>query len=288
MFKTRKLLTLKKNPSIGIRREDKNVWERRTPLTPRHVRSLVQDGVNVFVQPSQIRCFPDKEYVKNGAKLSETLEETDTIFAVKEIPPPSLLPNKTYVFFSHTIKAQPKNMEMLETILNKNIRLLDYERITDENNKRLVRSGPFAGYAGTIDSLHILGERLLMEFGLSNPFTYLSFSRNYPDLATARNAVKNVGEMIAQYGLPKEISPLTFTVTGGATGSVAAGAKQILELLPHKYVKPEDLESFWANREFLSDHCIYIILADSQHYIEPIDKSSTFDKKHFYQNPRMY
>lgn len=277
----------KKNPTIGIRKEDKNVWERRTPLSPRHVKQLVEEGVTVYVEPSQIRCFSDKEYVKAGAILSKNLEETDTIFAVKEVPPNLLQENKTYAFFSHTIKAQAKNMEMLDTILKKNIRLIDYERFKDNQGKRIVRSGPFAGMAGTIDGLHILGERLLMEYGLSNPFTYLSYSRNYPDLNTARNAVRNVGDMIEQYGLPKELSPLTFTITGG-NGSVASGAKQILELLPHKYVQPHELESFWANKEFLSDHCIYIIITGTKDYVRPKDPSMKFDKVHYYNNPKLY
>jgi hypothetical protein len=65
------------------------------------------------------------------------LEETTTIFGVKEVPVEKLQENKTYVFFSHTIKGQPKNMQILETSMEKNIRLIDYERITDEENKRL-------------------------------------------------------------------------------------------------------------------------------------------------------
>jgi alpha-aminoadipic semialdehyde synthase len=57
---------LKGNNAIGIRREDKNRWERRTPLTPAHVDALVKQGVSVFVQPSTLRIFPDAEYARAG------------------------------------------------------------------------------------------------------------------------------------------------------------------------------------------------------------------------------
>lgn len=272
---------------MGIRREDKDVWERRTPLSPTHVKQLVTSGIDVFVQPSHIRCFPDEEYVKNGAKLSENLDEANVIFAMKEVPKNLLKPNKTYCFFSHTIKAQPKNMDLLQEILNRNITLIDYERFTDESGKRVVRSGPFAGIVGAIDSLHVLGERILAEYGLFNPFTFLSFSRNYSNLSIARNAVRNVGMYIEKYGLPKGISPLTFTVTGG-DGAVASGVIRTLELLPHKYIKLEELPSFWENRKFASDRCIYIIKVSSSDYIVPLDKTATFNKKEYYKNPAAY
>jgi hypothetical protein len=111
-----------------------------------------------------------------------------------------------------------------------------------------------------------LGERLLAQYGLSNPFNYLSLSKNYPDLTTARSAVLHVGELIEEFGLPELVSPLIFCVTGG-NGSVASGkiiqiylkgAKQILELLPHRYIKPQELKSFWENRKYASDRHIYI------------------------------
>jgi alanine dehydrogenase len=49
---------------IGIRREDKNKWERRVPLTPEHVKELRENhSVEVWLQPSPIRIFSDEEYI---------------------------------------------------------------------------------------------------------------------------------------------------------------------------------------------------------------------------------
>ena len=104
---------------LGIRRETGSRWERRVPVAPNDVRRLVNRGIRVLVQPSSHRVFTDEAYLKAGAELSEDLSEAGTIIGVKEVPKELLLPNKTYLFFSHTIKAQPYNMEMLDEILAK-------------------------------------------------------------------------------------------------------------------------------------------------------------------------
>ena len=67
---------------------------------------------------------------------------------VKQCPIDRLIPDKTYVFFSHTIKAQEENMPLLDAILDKRIRLVDYEKIVNENGQRLVAFGQYAGIAG--------------------------------------------------------------------------------------------------------------------------------------------
>ena len=54
---------------LGVRREDKNKWERRVPVTPQNVSDLVKKGIHVIVQPSNRRCFTDEEYVRAGAVI---------------------------------------------------------------------------------------------------------------------------------------------------------------------------------------------------------------------------
>ena len=53
-----------------------------------------------------------------------------------------------YAFFSHTIKAQPEGMPLLDEMLRKNITLLDYEKMTNEDGIRNVAFGHYAGIAG--------------------------------------------------------------------------------------------------------------------------------------------
>lgn len=90
---------------IGILREEKNKWERRCALTPKEVKLLTQDGLRVIVQSSPNRCYSDEEFEEAGAEIKEDFSECDVIFGVKEVPIPNLIANKTYFFFSHTIKA---------------------------------------------------------------------------------------------------------------------------------------------------------------------------------------
>jgi alpha-aminoadipic semialdehyde synthase len=91
--------------TIGILREEKNKWERRCSITPTEVIQLVAKGIRVLVQPSTTRCYTEDEFAEAGAIISEDVSEASVIFGVKEVPIENLLPNKTYFFFSHTIKA---------------------------------------------------------------------------------------------------------------------------------------------------------------------------------------
>ena len=93
---------------IGIRREDKSVWERRAPLTPAHLQDILQTHKDIYfvVQPSQKRVFSDYEYEKAGAILSEDLSQCSLILGIKEVPLEKLMPGKTMMYFSHTIKVK--------------------------------------------------------------------------------------------------------------------------------------------------------------------------------------
>jgi alpha-aminoadipic semialdehyde synthase len=137
---------------IGIRREGKNRWERRVPLVPDQVERLITEiGAKVLIQPSTKRVIPDEKYKNVGAIVTNDLTDADIILGVKEVPLNELIPEKTFMFFSHTHKGQPYNMQLLKTIMEKKIRLLDYELLTDDKGTRLVQFSRFAGYAGMVD-----------------------------------------------------------------------------------------------------------------------------------------
>jgi hypothetical protein len=57
--------------------------------------------------------------VNVGATIKEDLSEASVIVGVKQVPIDALIPEKTYAFFSHTIKAQDANMALLDAILEK-------------------------------------------------------------------------------------------------------------------------------------------------------------------------
>lgn len=222
---------------IAIRREDASIWERRAPLAPNHVRKLVRQGVKVLVQPSNRRAYPLQAYVNAGAIIQEDISEAPVIIGVKQVPVESLLPDKTYCFFSHTIKAQEDNMQLLDACLERRIRLIDYEKMVSQN-QRVVAFGRFAGIAGFINILHGLGLRLLA-LGHHTPFMHIGPAHNYRNSGMAAQAVRDCGYEIALNRMPKSIGPMTFVFTG--SGNVSQGAQEMFHNLPYEYVDPKDL-----------------------------------------------
>ena len=66
--------------TLGIRREDPGrVWERRVPLTPEAVQSLLSStkDLKVEVESCRRRCFPDDLYAK--VRANSGLEPSDVI-----------------------------------------------------------------------------------------------------------------------------------------------------------------------------------------------------------------
>jgi saccharopine dehydrogenase (NAD+, L-lysine-forming) len=195
---------------IGIRREDKSRWEARAPLTPEDIRELTQAGLAFDVQKSPLRRFPNEAYAEAGARVTELLGDCSVILGVKEMPVPFFEPEKTYLFFSHTIKAQPANMPMLRRIVELGCTLIDYERITDDKHRRLVFFGRYAGLAGMIDTLWALGQRLMLE-GVASPFEDVKRAYDYEDLEAAKRAItRRWGERMRRDGLPAEVQPFWY------------------------------------------------------------------------------
>ncbi|XP_043271750.1 alpha-aminoadipic semialdehyde synthase, mitochondrial isoform X2 [Venturia canescens] len=270
-----------KGKTIAIRREDQSVWERRAPLAPANVRRLVRAGVKVLVQPSNRRAYPAQSYLAAGALLQEDISDASVIFGVKQVPIDQLIPNKTYCFFSHTIKAQETNMPLLDAILEKNIRLLDYEKLTDNNGQRVVAFGKYAGVAGMVNILHGLGLRLLA-LGHHTPFMHIGPAHNYRDSAVARQAIRDVGYEIALGAMPKSIGPLTFVFTG--SGNVSQGGQEVFQELPHEYVTPETLRKV---AEHGDTNKIYSCEVRRRHHLER-KEGGGFDPDEYDKHPERY
>ena len=223
---------------IGLRRESKNRWERRVPLAPDHVAELIRHGLDIVVQPSDIRAFSDEAYRRVEARMSSSLSECDLVVGVKEIPEAELVPGAAHLFFAHVIKGQPANMPMLRRLMDLGATLVDYEKIVDDRGRRLVFFGRFAGYAGMLDTLWALGRRLSAE-GIASPFSALKLAHEYLDLEDAHVALARVAEEIRREGVPAELHPLVVGFTG--SGNASKGAQEIFDHLPYEDVLPEDL-----------------------------------------------
>jgi len=268
--------------TIGIVRETKNKWERRVPLNPMAVQDLINKGFGVTIQPSETRVYKDAEYVTAGAQLSSDLSSCDFIIGVKEIPMDDLLPGKPHLFFSHTIKGQDYNMPLLQKILDDKITLIDYEKIEDEKNRRLVFFGKFAGYAGMVDTLHGLGQRLKQQFNIETPFLKVKHSYQYESVTDAIDQINIIGNEIEKNGLPAEITPLNIFLLG--YGHVAQGCQKILAALPIVELSPDQLEENSQNYE---DNKIYLSVFKEEHLVERKD-GAKFDLLDYFQNNEKY
>lgn len=270
---------------LGIRREDKSRWERRVPLNPEQVHRLVSAGFKVLVQPSGFRVFPDEQYRQVGATVTEDLQQADLILGVKEVRPDLLIPNKAYVFFSHVIKAQPYNMNLLDELLKKKILHMDYESIKDEKGDRLVKFGKFAGNAGVMDFLSGLGNRLLA-LGHSTPFLELGMSYMYPNIAGCKEALNKVGRQIQQFGLPKKFGPLTFCITG--EGAVSQGAYEMLKELPHQLVQPYEFQRIVEEKKDQITREIYVAFSGPGTSCVSKDPARKYSLPDFIAHPEEY
>jgi saccharopine dehydrogenase (NAD+, L-lysine-forming) len=268
---------------IGIRREDKNEWEKRVPLVPDDVRWLKENhGIRTLIQPSAIRTFSDDEFRRSGAELSEDLDRAGTIFAVKEIPAAMFRQGKTYVFFSHTIKGQAYNMPMLKTMTERQCNLIDYERVLNENNQRLIFFGRYAGLAGMLDTLHGFGLKLQAR-GVASPFARIRQAYQYASLEEAKAEVAAIGAEIDEHGFPAELCPLIVGFAG--YGNVSRGAQEIFDLLPHKVLSAAAMLEMHEN--FSNDNLnLFKVVFSEDDMVRA--REGAFDLQDYYARPEKY
>jgi len=272
-------------PTVGIRREDKSVWERRVPITPQDARDLQADhGLEIIAQTSNNRAFDDDEFRQAGTTVQDDLSPASTIFAVKEIPLDVFETGKTYVFFAHVIKGQPYNMPMLKKMMELGCNLIDYEKVTDDRGRRLIFFGRHAGWAGMIDTLWAFGQRLAWQ-GTPNPFTQLQQTHRYKDLGEAILALEKVKAQIEKEGLPEALSPLIVGIAG--YGNVSGGAQEILAHLPTVEISPHDVAATAQNPD-ASRRVLYKAVFKEEHMVEPVSPGDRFELQDYYQHPEKY
>ena len=272
-------------PVIGIRREDKNKWERRVPLIPEDLADFISQGVlECLVQPSGIRVFPDQDYIRAGAQIEEDLSPCKVVFGVKEFPLDFIKPHGTYMFFSHVIKGQEYNMHSLQKLLDQKCQLIDYEAVVNEKNQRLIFFGSHAGRAGMIETLCAFGKRLAWE-NIPNAFSRIQHAYQYESLEKAKEAISSVGQQITAEGLPEDLVPVVCGFAG--YGHVAKGAQEIFDILPVEMIDPPDLERFFSRGEF-SRHIVYKSVFKEEHMAEPNIEGTAFQLQDYYDHPEKY
>ncbi|MBY0426090.1 MAG: NAD(P)-dependent oxidoreductase [Cytophagales bacterium] len=245
---------------FGILKETRQPPDARVAFSPIQCKELqTRFPVEISVQPSEYRIFSDKDYKAQRIPLVENLSGCDVLFGVKEVRKEVLIPEKTYFFFSHTIKKQPNNRELLRTVLDKGIRLIDYECLTDIQGNRLVAFGRFAGVIGAYNGL--------MMYGLKHKLFQLE--RAYKLIS-----VYVIWEQCEKLKLP----PMKIAVTG--SGRVALGAEETLQACRIPRVSPKDfLEKSYSGP-------VYTVLGSGDYHVHKDGKP--FDRQEFHSNPERY
>jgi alpha-aminoadipic semialdehyde synthase len=250
---------------------------------PSDVKSLnAAHGISFVIQPSPIRACLAAEYEAAGGLINEDLASCDVVFAVKEIPLEFIARNRTYVFFSHVIKGQTHNMPMLARLMEQGCNLIDYERMVDEQGRRLIFFGNFAGKAGMVDTLWALGKRLKWE-GWHTPLERVLPAHHYGTTTHAKDELCAIGSAMAQ-GLPEALCPVVFGFTG--YGNVSTGAQEMLACFPVEEIAPSELAALMTGRG-ARDH-IYKVVFKEEHLVEPVDPAQAFELADYFANPGKY
>lgn len=247
---------------IGIIREGKNPPDKRVAFTPKQCAEIKTQypEMDLYVQKSAIRAFKDAEYEEAGITMLDSLEEMDVIFGVKEVNLEDLLPNKTYFFFSHTIKEQSYNRELLRTLLQRNIRMIDYETLTKKQGGRLVGFGRYAGIVGCYNAFRAYG---LQRASFELKAAHLCFDRE---------------EMESE--LPKIQLPKDYKIVLTGLGRVAGGAREILEKMKVKEVSPTD----FLEQEY--SEAVFTQLSVAEYFKKK--NGEAFERSEVYQHPERF
>ena len=256
-------VSLPKSPfTIGLIREGKTPPDKRVPLTPKKCVEAQDSfpGLRLVVQSSPVRSFKDQEYRDLGIEVRDDVRDCDLLMGVKEVPISQLIAEKAYLFFSHTVKKQPANRELLREVLRKRITLIDYEMLTNAQSERIVAFGHWAGIVGAYNGL-------------------LTYGRKH-DLFSLKPAYQCVDmeDMQEEFFKVKRLPPIKIAVTG--SGRVAQGALEVLNLMGIRRVSVYDYLYLNFNEP------VYAQLRSSD-YNRRRD-GRVWDTANFHQEPAMY
>ncbi len=246
---------------FALIKERKTPPDRRVVFSPKKLKEVVQKfpEASFKIESSDIRIFTDQEYIDAGFEVVNDVSDCDVLLGVKEVPITNLIPNKKYFFFSHTIKKQPYNRDLLREVLKQNIELYDHEVVIKKNGHRLIGFGRYAGLVGAYNCFRALGMR--------DSLYALPKAETLPDLNALLAALDDI-----------TVPALKFLLTG--SGKVAHGAKEILD---HLKIRQVNIDSY-LNNDF--EEPVYCLIDVLDYNIHKSGKNTT--NQHFYKHPEEY
>lgn len=248
---------------LAIIKERKNPPDKRVVFSPDVCVALLKEfpDLEIKIESSDVRIFKDQEYLDRGLNVTDNVSDCDVMLGVKEVPIDALIPNKKYFFFSHTLKAQPYNRDLMLAILEKNIEMLDHETLVNEKGQRIVAFGRYAGIVGAYNGFRTYG----LKYDLFN-------------LPKAEN-LHDQSELIEKL---KEIKPklpnIKIVLTG--KGRVSNGAKEMLDGMRMKEVNVDE----FLNNNF--NESVFTQIDSLDYNVRKDGKIK--DKYDFYNNPSEY
>ncbi|PJE47054.1 MAG: alanine dehydrogenase [Sediminibacterium sp.] len=246
---------------IGLIKEGKIPADSRVALTPAQCKFLTKNVENIVVKVESApdRCYSDDEYARAGVEITNDLSDCNLLLGIKEVPVSQLIPNKRYMFFSHTKKMQPYNRALMQAMVQKNITLIDYECLEHKDGQRIIGFGFFAGIVGAHNGIMAYGNRT-GAFKLERV-----------------HKIKDYRALIHTYfGL--KLPPIKIAVTG--SGRVAHGILEIMNLMDVQEVEPDE----YLNNQF--DYPVYVHLKGNNLYQHKTNH--TYNRNHFHEHPEEY
>ncbi|HCW06680.1 MAG TPA: alanine dehydrogenase, partial [Cytophagales bacterium] len=151
------------------------------------------------------------------------------------------------------------NRGLLQEVLKKKIRLIDYEALKDTQGNRLVAFGRYAGIVGAYNGLWVYGNRY-KNYSLRRAFECFDIN----DLKLELRKVK--------------LPPIKIVLTGA--GRVAKGAMETLDTAGIRKVNAA---------EFLStdfNEAVYVQLSSGEYHLRK--DGGHFNREEFHKNPELY
>jgi saccharopine dehydrogenase (NAD+, L-lysine forming) len=246
---------------IGLIKERKNPPDTRVPFTPKQCVEIMRDfpQVKIVAESSESRCYSDDEYRAEGVDVVSDLSSCDVLLGVKEVPKDQLIPGKTYFFFSHTKKMQPYNKPLMQEMIRRGIRMVDYECLTHTDGQRILGFGFFAGVVGAHNGILTYGQKL----GLYHLPKACDIS-SYAELLSFYDQLRLPNVKIA--------------VTG--SGKVTSGILEIMSHLDIQSIEPED----YLNKEY--DYPVYTLLKGGGLYRRKDGRA--YNREDFHKHPDEY
>lgn len=246
---------------IALIRERKQPADERVALSPKQAAQVMKDfpNVEVVAETSPERCFTDEDYKAEGVNIQDDISNADILLGVKEVPIENLIPNKTYLFFSHTIKKQPYNRDLLREIINKNIKLVDYECLEWQRGGRVLGFGHFAGIVGAYNGLLTWGKK----------FTRYNL--------TPAHELKTY-EVLKEHLKSIDFPPIRTVICGD--GRVGHGS---VELLKNAGILEVSREEFLTG---VFNEPVFVLLHPKDFYAR--EDGAEWSREHFFNHPEEY